>query len=136
MDRSRHDNPTGTPNLKRRYDNDQENEAKKMNLSSSTHDKQINTLRKKTLSYQNDYLNSCKNLETHLNEALMREYELRISKYEQQVKSLEIDAKAKKIEYQTEKEKIISDMRVRQNYKIFYENTIFYSSSVGTRAEI
>ena len=42
----------------------------------------------------------------------MREYDLKLSKYEQQIKSLETEAQARKIEFKTEKDKLLSDTRV------------------------
>lgn len=48
----------------------------------------------------------------HLNEALMKEYQLKISTYEQQIKSLETQTKMQKIEFQNEKDKLSSELRV------------------------
>ena len=45
----------------------------------------------------------------------MREYDLKLAKYEQQIKSLENEAQARKIEFKTEKEKLMSDSRVEED---------------------
>ena len=46
----------------------------------------------------------------------MREYDLKLAKYEQQIKSLEMEVQARKIEFKAEKEKLLSDTRVSKSF--------------------
>jgi hypothetical protein len=48
----------------------------------------------------------------------MREYDLKLAKYEQQIKSLETEAQARKIEFKAEKEKLLSDTRVSKRFSV------------------
>lgn len=50
--------------------------------------------------------------DSNLNESMLREYEHKLSRYEQQIKILELDGQAKKIEFQKDKEKLQMEMRV------------------------
>ncbi len=48
----------------------------------------------------------------------MREYDLKLAKYEQHVKSLETEAQARKIEFEAEKEKLLSDTMVSKRFSV------------------